>query len=189
MRAGAAEGRGGRGGTGRSVGRARSRCSSLVGFICSRCRGARRGARGARGVRQFTRCDGAIARATSPRDEWNRAMARRDARGARSAPGGRRANPLIRARPRWLTGWCGEVGRGRIGVVPRSLGRRALLREGLLLHGDATAVGTIGRVVPPGWSYRRRSLQACRYPLASPIWQSGQALVGPKLWTASFFPP
>ena len=142
---------------GRTVGNGEvSRSSSIavfffsLGFICSRCRGARRGARGARGVRQFTRCDGAIARATSPRDEWNRAMARRDARGARSAPGGRRANPLIRARPRWLTGWCGEVGRGRIGVVPRSLGRRALLREGLLLHGDATAVGTIGRVVPPG---------------------------------------
>ena len=69
----------------------------------------------------------------------------------------------------------GKWGGDRIGVVPRSLGRRALLREGLLLHGDATAVGTIGRVVPPGWSYRRRSLQACRYPL-SPIWQSGQAL-------------
>ena len=104
---------GGTGETGRSVGRGRSRCSSLVGFICSRCRGARRGARGARGVRQFTRYDGAIARATSVRDESNRTMARRDARGARSAPGGRRANPLIRARPQWLlTGWRGEVGRG-----------------------------------------------------------------------------
>ena len=37
-----------------------------------------------------------------------------------------------------------------MGRVPRSLGRRALLREGLLLHGDATAVRTNGRVLPLG---------------------------------------
>ena len=86
----------------------------------------------------------------------------------------------------------GRWGGGRIGVVPRSLGRRALLREGLLLHGDATAVGTIGRVVPPGGrigdAHSRRA-GPLRARFGNPVKRLWGPMSGkPELFASQFLP-
>ena len=73
-------------GRGRSVGRVSIAGLLCVGFICSPLSRGAVGWVDARGRRDFTRFDPVIALRTPSHDERDRAMPRRDARSAVSAP-------------------------------------------------------------------------------------------------------